>query len=216
MKKLSIQVLIGIALFLFENRQLHAQTCCPYIDSYEIIPANPTYPVQVKLAVQVTVTSMGNFISSSVSFPTQYDIEGSLCYYAGMLPALQTYHDTLDLGVLAAGVYSFQLRATQTPDQLNCSMGSLNDTAFSFTVLPLVGLENKTMEKNPQRFVTNDLNPVLTGRFNEEPVRLLNSLGQEIFSGPLPLPVNLNPGFFVVEPLNTKGNSTRIFWLKPH
>lgn len=86
MKLLFYRLIMVFVLVMLGISASNAQSCCPYIDQIQILPSNPTDTSNVKIAVQIATSSMGNFISSNVSFPAQGSVDISLCYFGGMLP----------------------------------------------------------------------------------------------------------------------------------
>lgn len=214
MKSLFFSFFLLFCLGFSWLKPLNAQNCCPYIDAISLLPANPSDTDFVKLAVQVTTSSMGNFINSNVSFPTANNIEVNLCYFGGMLPALQTYNDTLSFGVLAAGTYNLQLIARQTPDQNDCNLGFVNDSSITFSVSTVTSLSPLPQPAAITHIACEDLNPLIQKQYGQNWVRLVNAAGQELFSGPLPLPGNIEPGLYLLEITSELQSTARIFWLK--
>jgi hypothetical protein len=216
MKLFFYRFTIAIVLLMVGISASYAQNCCPYIDQIQILPPNPADTSNIKIAVQVTASSMGNFISSNVSIPAQGSVEISLCYFAGMLPTLQTYNDTLSLGVLSAGVYSLQIRAYQTPVQNDCNAGSVNDSIISFSVSTVTSAPTLKINKDHGiKVFATDLNPYLFLNNLIGKIRIINISGQIIFEGKAPIPDSNVSGFHTVEIENNTGAPTRIYWVKP-
>lgn len=107
--------------------------CCVYINNVEIIPPSPTTSDIVKVVTTVTTTNQGLLISSShaVSGNT-IDVEA--CYFNGLLPATQTYYDTLTIGALPAGNYTVDFTAYESGDPV-CDYVDSTTTDTSFVVI---------------------------------------------------------------------------------
>lgn len=119
-------------LFLWSALQINAQ-CCPYINSVQVLPSNPSTTDTVRVVMNVTTPSQGSFLGANHSI-TGNQINLQACYYAGMLPALQTYIDTVVIGVLPSGTYSLNFTARQSIDHLVCSPMDSTQLNQSFTV----------------------------------------------------------------------------------
>jgi hypothetical protein len=123
-----------------------AQTCCPYIDQTSIIPANPNAGDSVFFAYQVTNPSQGNSLGCSV-IPSGNRFDISCCFYNGMLPATQTYTDTLFLGVLGQGQFQVFFLAFASSDDINCIPFQSNADTLDFTVLPALSMHQQHWPK---------------------------------------------------------------------
>jgi hypothetical protein len=206
-----------ICFFLFHGKhQSLAQSCCPYIDQIQLLPASPTDTHQVRLAVGVTASSLGYFVSSNASFPTAGTIEADFCYFAGMLPSLQSYQDTLSLGVLPAGTYQLLIKAYQTSDPNNCMAGMMNDSILNFTVSTVTShLSVKDGELIlPQKLIGQEIS-WLFEKYAVKEIRILNLSGQEEFVGHHPSSTMFSGGFHLIEFESSSGIKSRILWLKP-
>lgn len=106
--------------------------CCPYIDTVEVLPTSPTATDVVKIATTVTTPNLGSFISSSHSVNGNV-IEVEACYMSGLLPATQTFHDTLTIGVLPAGNYTVNFTAFHSYDTI-CTYEDSTMTTLDFVV----------------------------------------------------------------------------------
>jgi hypothetical protein len=119
--------------------------CCPYIDSIEVIPASPTTTDNIKIVTTVTTASLGQFIYSTHAVNGN-NIQINACYFTGMLPATQTYYDTLVIGTLPAGNYNVDLTAYNAYDTI-CSYADSTTSMVNFTVTePTNSILNPTME----------------------------------------------------------------------
>jgi len=214
---MKIRVLVAFLIFtsiFLMGRNAFSQSCCPYIDQLELLPANPTDTSQLFLATKITASSLGNFVSSGLSFPSADSIEVQFCYFAGMLPALQTYYDTIEIGILPAGVYHVNVKTYQTSDSLNCLAGMMNDSLFSFTVSTPTTLNSRSSQiKTVHKIVSQDINPFLLTNFGYINFSLFNSCGQNIYSGPPPLPISINKGIYIIEASRDNATS-RLVWVK--
>lgn len=216
MKKLTLLFFLPLLFFFVQNHRLLAQTCCPYLDQIHLIPGNPTDTDQVKLAVVVTASSMGYFVSSNVSFPSQGNIEASFCYFAGMLPSLQTYDDTLNLGVLPAGNYQLVLRAFQTSDPNDCNAGMMNDSILNFSVSTVTALPHdlSPADGSPKRIMAEDLQTLFKAQ-NGRNVSIFNGTGQLEYSGFYPPSGDFPPGLHFIVFGSNSGIGSRFLWIKP-
>jgi len=129
MKKIFYIVVIGF----IQTTSLFSQ-CCPYLDNFEIVPANPTSNDTIYLISDVTTPNLGAYLG--------YELTGNdslivveACYYWGLLTALQTFKDTINLGVKEAGTYNLHYIAYQSYSPYDCSpiIGE-NSHAFDFDV----------------------------------------------------------------------------------
>ncbi|MCC5916219.1 MAG: T9SS type A sorting domain-containing protein [Cryomorphaceae bacterium] len=121
-----------VALFLAWN-PIEAQTCCPYINSVSLSPATPTPGNPVSVIVDVTTPSLGNVVSFN------HNISGGTihlvgCYHGGMLPALQNFVDTINLGVLPQGNYTLNFSARMSSDPNTCIPVDSTHHTQTFTV----------------------------------------------------------------------------------
>ena len=121
-----------LALCLLSLSFTSESQCCPYINGVEIIPSAPTSTDIVKIATTVTTANQGAFLYSTHAVNgTTIDIEA--CYFSGMLPATQTYYDTLEIGVLSEGNYTVNFVAYQSSDT-TCNYTDSTASNISFTV----------------------------------------------------------------------------------
>lgn len=121
-----------LALCLFSLSFTSESQCCPYINSVEIIPSAPTSTDIVKIATTVTTANQGALLYSmhTVNGNT---INIEACYFSGMLPATQTYYDTLEIGVLSDGNYTVDFVAYESSDT-TCNYTDSTTLDTSFTV----------------------------------------------------------------------------------
>ncbi|MBK7761996.1 MAG: T9SS type A sorting domain-containing protein [Bacteroidetes bacterium] len=154
-------------LILFCFGHAFGQTgCCPYLDSIQTYPINPSTTDSIKIVTKTICPGLGNKISyqSSISSDTIF-LTG--CFYSGMLTAIQEYYDTTTLAPLVMGNYTIIYRAYLSSNQSDCSMkvdsnmissnlyvigpSSVNDTELflEFIIYPNPSLnEIKVVSKN--------------------------------------------------------------------
>ena len=111
---------------------IYAQ-CCPYIDSVEIIPTNPNDIEETSVILTVTTPNQGNFIYANSEIENT-NVYITACYYSGILTALQTYVDTINLGVLPAGIYTYEFTAQQSESFDSCIMNDSQTHTGEFEV----------------------------------------------------------------------------------
>lgn len=103
------------------------------ITSLTPIPVNPSPTDSVFIAITVTTGSQGHTINVSHTLSGfTVDLEG--CYYSGMLPAVDTHHDTISLGVLPIGVYTVNMNARVSLDANVCAPTDSTQLSTTFTV----------------------------------------------------------------------------------
>jgi len=129
MKKIIYILIIGF----IQTTSLLSQ-CCPYLDNFEIVPANPNSNDTIYLISDVTTPNLGSYLGYELTDnDTMIVVEA--CYYWGLLTALQNFKDTINLGVKEAGTYNLQYIAYQSNSPYDCSpiIGE-NSHAFYFEV----------------------------------------------------------------------------------
>lgn len=124
MKKL-VLLLVLVATSIAASSQ-----CCPYIDSAVLIPENPTADDIVSVVITVTTPNQGAFLNASA----EVDIENNFinveaCYYSGLLTALQTYIDTVEVGTVPEGIYQLHFTANQSASPNKCDFSDVNETS---------------------------------------------------------------------------------------
>ncbi len=109
---------------------------CQGIDvkSIEIIPEYPVITDSVKVRVEVLGTDYGHKIYDSLSISGD-TIHIKYCVFLSPFAAGRVFTDTFELGTLAAGDYTVQVKAYKSLDTLNCNtpVGTASDTK-SFNV----------------------------------------------------------------------------------
>ena len=120
-----------LAFLLLQSFQGISQ-CCPYINGIEVIPAAPTTTDNIRIVTTVTTPNQGQFITSGYTVLND-TIFVEACYYSGLATALQTYTDTLTIGLLPAGNHVVHLTAFQSNDTV-CTYSDTTSSSFNFYV----------------------------------------------------------------------------------
>ena len=109
--------------------------CCPYVNGIEVLPTMPTDDDSIYVVTTVTTPNLGEYLGES-HVVVGDTILIDACYYSGMLTALQTYVDTINVGLLAPGDYVVRLIARISSDFNQCvPNGQMQDSVFApFTV----------------------------------------------------------------------------------
>jgi hypothetical protein len=127
------KLLLTASLSLFMGTFMLAQTCCPWINSAVLIPANPTTQDTIKLATNVSTPSQGSILSSGATIQGT-TVFATACYFSGMLPAIGTYIDTIVIGVLPVGSYMLNFNAFMSTSNTNCVPVDSNSSRIPFSV----------------------------------------------------------------------------------
>lgn len=181
-------ILSLISTSFFANSQ-----CCPYIDTVEVLPSNPTTTDNVKIATTVMTPSQGSFISSSYSISGN-TIDVQACYYSGLLPATQTFFDTLDIGTLAAGTYTVNFTAFQSSDTV-CNYMDSTIAILDFIVtgdtadLPSLKQEVGRIYPNPN---SGAFAIELPGYLEPTHIRIMSVSGEIVHYGTFKTEMNLD------------------------
>ena len=161
------------------------------INSIEIVPPSPTVNDSVQLVGHFTFTSGGCAKELFVATVVGSSVIAEARHCLGMLTVICDESDTINLGILASGVYAVDLSLYTGFGMTPCTVDSIADATdnSSFTVSPTTSaLELKLdfkivpnpavnrvifMTKSPQEFL-------------EEPVRLFGSNGQLLIEKKFP------------------------------
>jgi hypothetical protein len=163
--------------------QSHAQ-CCPYVDPIEIIPASPLATDSIYVITNVTTPNAGSYLGYEI-FAGDATVRIEACYYSGMLTMLQTYIDTINIGVHPAGTQNIVFVAYQSDSDESCNRLDSNEVTGSFTVTENLALQQETkptfqVYPNPASagliYVTTAKNEAFT-------YQLSNTLGQIVLTG---------------------------------
>ncbi len=166
-------------LCLFSGNLLFAQF--GQITSVQIIPANPTDIDQVKAVVEVMLGSSPCTLDNAVSNINGNTIELSNYYCEGMLTMICNRTDTINLGTLAAGMYSLNVNIAS-----GCGPYIAIDSALSngfvvsvFSEIGGVEKENKfSLFPNPSN---NSIVNLQSNSTHSYSIICYNSLGQQAF-----------------------------------
>jgi hypothetical protein len=166
-------------LCLLSNNLLFAQF--GQITNLQIIPANPTNVDQVKAVVEVMLGSSPCTLDNAVSNINGNNIELNNFYCGGMLQTICSRTDTINLGILAAGMYSLNVNMAT-----GCGPYTPVDSALSnsFMVSVFSGMTTKDKENIFSLFpnpTNNSVVNILSNSINSYSVVCFNSLGQEAF-----------------------------------
>jgi hypothetical protein len=159
--------------------------CCPYVDPIEIIPASPGESDSIYVVTNVTTPNQGEYLGYTI-IDGGSDIRIEACYYNGMLTALQSYTDTINLGVKNAGTYDIHFVAYLSGSNTMCTYSDSNEVSASTTVYLALAeepLPKITIYPNP----VNDSNIYLSGKPGKYLVtyRLYNLAGETELKGTL-------------------------------
>lgn len=125
------KVLISITGLFFGTTSFGQ--CCPYVDPIEIIPFAPSPADSIYVVTNVTTPNLGAYLGYTIS-ESGNQITVEACYFSGMLTALQSYTDTINLGVKPAGVYDIVFVAYQSGNETVCDYSDSNMVTASVTV----------------------------------------------------------------------------------
>jgi len=145
-------------LLLIGNFSPCFSQCCPYIDGVEIIPSNPNSSQEIMAVLTVTTPNQGVFISASAEVDENI-VSIEACYYSGFLTALQTYVDTVVIGNLSPGDYSYTFTAYQSSSETECvdPVNQINTGIFTVD-------EANAIEEVEKDVLTIFPNPSINGR----------------------------------------------------
>lgn len=189
--------------------------CCPYVDPIEIIPVSPTTTDNIYVVTNVTTPNMGAYLGYTI-IDGGSNIRIEACYFSGSLTALQTYTDTIDLGVKPAGTYSIEFVAYQSGNNVTCDYSDSNEVAATITVVDLSGVHESA--KNDFGIYPN---PVSDGTIyisqkntsESSSYLLVNSLGQTVSEGIITnnasIDVSNYSGVFYLSVFTSSGIETR-------
>lgn len=110
-----------IAVFLCLNNVYGQTGCCPYLDSIQVYPANPSNTDSIKIFTKTTCPGLGNKISYQYTISND-TIFLDACFYSGPLAAIQEYYDTTVIAPLAIGTYTILYTAYLSSSPTDCSI----------------------------------------------------------------------------------------------
>jgi len=111
-----------------------SQAQLPYIATPTLIPQNPTNSSSVKIVTKVTTPNLGVIVNIATHTVTGQQIKISSCYGQGMMPATQTFIDTLVIGLLPPGNYQIIQKAFLSSTNQHCTPTDSNVVTLSFNV----------------------------------------------------------------------------------
>ena len=166
-------------LCLLSGNMLFAQF--GQITAVQIIPSNPTDVDQVKAVVEVMLGSSPCTLDNAVSNINGNTIELSNYYCEGMLTMICSRTDTINLGTLAAGMYSLNVHIAS-----GCGPYTPLDSALSngFTVSVFSGVTTVEKESIFSLFPNPTNNSIVNLQSNSThsySIICYNSLGQQAF-----------------------------------
>jgi hypothetical protein len=181
------KILLGMKI------QLILSLCClanflsaqGVINSIEIVPSSPTVVDSVQLVGHFTFSHGGCEKELFVASVVGSSVIAEARHCLGMLTVICDESDTINLGILASGVYSVDLSLYTGFGMTPCTIDSIADATdnSTFTVSPAtsaleVALDFKIVP-NPaaSRIIFMTKNPQ---EFSEEPIRLFGSNGQRL------------------------------------
>ena len=164
-------------LCLFSSNILFAQF--GQITAVQIIPANPTDADQVKAVVEVMLGSSPCTLNNSLSNINGNIIELNNFYCEGMLTMVCSRTDTINIGTLAAGMYSLNVNIAS-----GCGPYTPVDSALSngFTVSVFSGVDAIEKKSSFMLFpnpTNNSIVNLQSNSTNPYSIICFNSLGQE-------------------------------------
>ncbi len=136
-----------LSLFLLAFAPCIGQsTCCPYMDSIQIIPSMPGPTDSIRIITKTTCPGLGNKVSY------QYIISNDTifltgCFFSGPLAAIQEYVDTTNIGILPGGNYTIAYTAYLSSNQTDCLIKvDSNAVSTNFMVLGPNAIEQTDQE----------------------------------------------------------------------
>lgn len=177
--------------------------CCPYVNGIEIIPAIPTSSDNVKIVTTVTTPNQGMFLYSSHTI-TGNTINIEACYYSGLLTALQTYLDTIEIGTLSPGVIDINFVAYQSTDTSSCTYQDSMGMIDNFTVLdntnslPSIQQEIGKLYPNPNN---GTFSIELPAHISATAIRIIDLSGTTVRTYPFieKIETDLATGFYLIQ-----------------
>ncbi len=178
-----LKTTLFLAIMASVSLQSQAQ-CCPYVDPIEIIPASPLATDSIYVITNVTTPNAGSYLGYEI-FAGDATIRIEACYYSGMLTMLQTYIDTINIGVHPAGTQNIVFVAYQSDYEGFCNRSDSNEVTGSFTVIENLAFDDET--KPAFQIYPNPSNSgvihITTAKNEAFSYQLSNTLGQIVLTG---------------------------------
>lgn len=208
-----LKTTLFLAIMASVSLQSQAQ-CCPYVDPIEIIPASPLATDSIYVITNVTTPNAGSYLGYEI-FAGDATIRIEACYYSGMLTMLQTYIDTINIGVHPAGTQNVVFVAYQSDYEGFCNRSDSNEVTGSFTVIENLAFDDETkpafqIYPNP---ASAGLIYVATEKNEGFTYQLSNTLGQIVLTGNNNLSNEINvaglKGLYYLSVITKEGTSTK-------
>lgn len=159
----------------------YSQTCCPYINYVVVSPSAPNDTQQVQIFISVTTPALGTkmYLNHNIQ-GFSLNIQG--CYFSGMLPALQTYIDTIAIGTLPAGNYTLHFLAMMSVNDSECVAVDSNQYVHTFLVSPSGAVSVPEGDLLPEQVFINRENKTFYIKTNQTKALVVhNMLGQVVY-----------------------------------
>ncbi|MBL7932138.1 MAG: T9SS type A sorting domain-containing protein [Bacteroidia bacterium] len=115
-----------------------------------IIPAQPTSNDVIKVVTKVNTPNQAIVVDPCVATISGGTIRIKSCYCQGMLPATQTFIDTLTIGQLSPGNYNILHTAFSSTAQQHCTKGDSSDALIQITIPQTTQIYEAHIENNLQ------------------------------------------------------------------
>lgn len=172
MKKL---IVLFALTFSIVSQNINAQ-CCPYLDNAELMPTPATTSDSIFLITKVATPNLGEFLGYEITETDSLTIvEG--CYFSGLLTAIQTYEDTLNLGIRPNGTFKVKFIAHQSSNDSICNFMDSKEVEVSVNIEG--SNSTKELEDNSIEVFPNPFNDrvVITSDEQIKNLMLYNQLG---------------------------------------
>lgn len=121
----------------------------PYISTPTVIPGSPTSTDVIKIITKVITPNQSIIVDQTTFSVTQNPKEINIraCYWGGMLPATQTFIDTLVIGQLGVGTYAIKQKAYLSSGQQICHPTDSNLVTLNLIVANITGIDEEKTKK---------------------------------------------------------------------
>jgi len=189
--------------------------CCPYVDPIEIIPLSPTTTDNIYVVTNVATPNLGAYLGYTI-IDGGNNIRVEACYFSGMLTAVQTYTDTINLGVKPAGTYNIEFVAYQSGDNVTCDYSDSNKVTATVTVTDMSSIDESSQNNfsfYPNPIANGTIYISLKKASESFPYVLINATGQIMAEGILTdnssIDVSNYSGVFFLSVLTSSGFETK-------